>query len=537
MMNPILSFFKRNHFAILSSTISGILIGTSYIPFFPWAIAFCYFPLWYFLVQKSPSLKQAWIASWWTQFVLTLIGFHWVSFVAHEYGYLPWSASIFVLILFAACMHLYIPLSAVLGVWISRRLGVNTLAQGFIFASLLALGEIYWPSIFSWNLGYPLLWAKSSLAQWADVIGFQGLSYAVYLVNALLLTVILLKKSKQRFAILAGLGIFIALFSVLGNLRQEKWKLSTENPSENVRILKTLVIQANIGNFEKYQAEKGKGFQQEIVQEFFALTLEALKVHPDPDFVLWPESAVPDYLDNFALERKVPSLFRNFVQSIQKPVIAGAYSKDPPEQAKRKEYNGVFLFDQNGVPMAEPYRKTQLLIFGEYIPLVETFPIIAEYNPGGSGFGRGPGPTAFAFQDLKLGMQICYESLDPLFSAGLVKKGSDIFINITNDSWFGPRSEPYQNLWMTLARAVEMRRPLIRSTNTGITTAVLADGTVLEQSPLYAKWFGQYLIPVYKNAPTTLYMIIAPWLGVIILGFLVLFIFLGRQLHARNDSP
>jgi apolipoprotein N-acyltransferase len=78
--------------------------------------------------------------------------------------------------------------------------------------------------------------------------------------------------------------------------------------------------------------------------------------------------------------------------------------------------------------------------------------------------------------------------------------GADFLINLTNDSWFGPSFEPEQHLYMTLARAIEVRRPLLRSTNTGISTVIEATGQVHVQSPKFKEWFHTYDVKYLKNA-------------------------------------
>ena len=524
MMSRIRHFFKLYPLPILS----GVLVGTSFIPFPPWALVFCYVPLWFFALKKAKTLKQIFWGGWWTQFTLTLIGFHWIAFTAHEFGFFPWPFAILTLLAFASLMHLYIPFGLVLGSWLSQRLELKAGASALVFAGILTLGEMFWPSIFVWNLGYPLLWAHSPLAQWADVLGFQGLSFVVYLANAWIFW-LLLKKDRAKSLISVGVAVCLLAILYFGGLRRlEIWKTRDSE-------LKTLVIQANIGNQEKYMAEKGAGFQQFITDEFFDLTRKGLEAHPDSDLVVWPESAFPDFLDNFAASRVYPAQFRKFSQSINKPILVGAFSKDSPEIKKRNDYNGLFLFDNKGQILGEPYHKTELLIFGETIPLVETFPILAKYNPGGAGFGRGQGPMLLTLgsgpSTVKIGGEICYESLDPQFSAKLSKLGADILVNVTNDSWFswGPNFEPNQNGFMSLARAIEVRRPMVRSTNTGISSAILADGTLLEQSPVGVKWFGQQSIQFRKNAPTTFFAEFGSWLWLLIFVFLVLVLTLGKN--------
>lgn len=510
--------------------LTGFCVGTTYIPFPPWALFFCYIPLWYFAMKKATTLKQVFWGGWWAQFVLTLIGFHWVAFLAHEFGFMPWPLAILTLLIFAALMHLYIPAALTLGIWMSRRLKLKDGATAILLAGLFVLGETHWPSIFQWNLGYPLLWIKSPWAQWADTIGFLGLSWVVYLINATLLWLLLTKDRAVRGVSVAVLISLLGLFYFGGLKKADDW---SKTDSE----IKVLQIQANIGNQEKYYAEKGAGFQQFIADEFMNLTREGLLKYPETELVVWPESAFPEILDDYAASRKYPKLLRDFSRSIGKPLMTGAFSKDPPGTDPRRDYNGLFLFDTEGNLAAPPYRKSQLLIFGETIPFVETFPILAKYNPGGSGFGRGPGPTVMSFgnpQDpFQIGVQICYESLDPHFSSMEAKLGADFLVNVTNDSWFGPRFEPQQHLYMTLARGLETRRPMVRSTNTGITTVLLANGAVMEESPIGEKWFGLFNVQFRKDAPVTFYSQFGSWLSAVILLVSILAILIGRKRESR----
>jgi apolipoprotein N-acyltransferase len=125
----------------------------------------------------------------------------------------------------------------------------------------------------------------------------------------------------------------------------------------------------------------------------------------------------------------------------------------------------------------------------------------------------------------KLGPQICLESIYPMFSASMARQGAEVLSNVTNDSWFGNTFEPYQHMTMTLARAIENRRPLLRSTNTGITTVALADGTVLEKSPIGKEWVGYYRVPFKRNPPLAFYSRIAgyaPWLALFIAVAIIL---------------
>lgn len=171
--------------------------------------------------------------------------------------------------------------------------------------------------------------------------------------------------------------------------------------------------------------------------------------------------------------------------------------------------NAVFYLSPQMKFADVPYNKTNLLVFGEYLPLGEQYPSLYKLFPFVGIYDKGSGPivanVAYKDKSIKLGPQICYDSLEPGFSRGLSKNGAEVIFNVTNDSWFGWWAEPYQHGIMTLARAIEVRRPLVRSTNTGISWAILADGTLLQGSPINSSWAYTYDIKYKKNPSQTFY--------------------------------
>ncbi|GIL18705.1 MAG: hypothetical protein BroJett040_24560 [Oligoflexia bacterium] len=400
-------------------------------------------------------------------------------------------------------------------------------------ASLTALGEMFWPSMFPWNLGYPLLWIKSPMAQTADHIGFNGLSYLMLLSSAMIAWLWLKKDKKLTIIGISGLGLTLTVLHLWGFYLKSQWS----NPEQKIRILQ---VQANIGNLEKYYAEKGVGFQQEILNQYFQLTERQLgQTVTDgnkADLVIWPETAFPDYLNPHFLTRPYPAQFISFLRKIQTPILTGGYSKVFTPNGQQKNHNALFLYDGQGQQMSDPYNKTNLLVFGEYVPFGEIFPLLKKLNPGGEGWDKGSGPQIMNFGSIRLGPQICYESLYPEFSRKLSQMGAEILVNVTNDSWFGPTFEPYQHLYMTLARAIEMRRPLVRNTNTGITTAILADGTVLQQSKTFEPWAGSFDIVFQKDPDQTFFSRFGAWLPLFILLFMGFAIIIGSKKNGSTPS-
>jgi apolipoprotein N-acyltransferase len=532
MMVKIRGIFNKYRWPLFS----GLLIGTTYIPFPPWALLFCYIPLWLFLFKKAKTWREGFIAGWWTQFTLSVIGFHWVAYTAHQFGGFPWVLSVLVLILFASAVHLYIPLATALVVGLKERYRLSLSATLVMSALLISLAERMWPSIFPWNLGYTLLWAKIPAYNWADVVGFEGLSTLVLLLNAWLAWIWEQRSHRgtvQRHGFL--FLSFLLFINLSGYFHGEGWGMFD-------RTLKVSIIQANIGDLEKVYAEEGQAhFQSSIIERFLALSEKAVQESPQTELLVWPETAFPDYLDTYNRSTRYPTLLGEGLGKLGKVLLTGAYAKDAPGlRSPRLSYNGLFLVDAQAHPLADPYHKTALLAFGEYFPFSDTFPILLKWFPFISNFGRGEGPVTLSYPhpegEIKIGGQICYEGLYPGFSRGLAEKQADILANVTNDSWFGRPFEPQQHLYMTLARAIEVRRPLIRSTNTGISTVILADGTILQESPLHEVWQGTYDLRFKKAAPTTDFVLWGhfDW---ILIGIALIEI-LGKGIrHARTHRP
>lgn len=523
--------------------LSGILIGTSYIPFPPWALFFCLTPLFYFWWKRAERAQEAFIAGWLTQFVLNLIGFHWITYTAVEFGHFPWWFAVIVLIGFAAIAHLYYPVSGWLSFLLLKRFNIQGPAQVFVYALSFCLCDILFTKIFPWHLGYPWLWANWPGAQFADVIGFEGLAYVTVIANALItwsvvegLLVWRQARSKRKaWAILAAAAALVTAVNLAGWGREAPWK---EADAE----LRALLIQGNIGNIEKYMAEIQATYRLPIVQKYAKLSREAHEQFPEAHVMVWPETAFPRYLDaefNSPLAQEVRAL----VRELRLPLITGSYSAS---FNSRDTYNGLFYLDSDGGLTIPPYRKTILLVFGEKFPLSDYIPYMDIFFPNQGSFSQGSGPTVWTLNlnagsteplQVRVGPQICYEGLYPWFSAEMSRKGAQIFVNVTNDSWFGTTFEPYQHLYMTFARAIEFRRPLIRSTNTGITTVMLASGEILQQSPLEEEWTSMFRVPYQTQPEHTLYErygFLWPW---ILASLLVLTVGFGvRFERGRNTS-
>ena len=471
--------------------LSGFLIGTSHIPFPPWALLFCYVPLWLFWIREG-SVRKILCGGWLAQFVFCLIGFHWVAHTAHEFGHLSWPFALLVLLLFGAFGHLYFVLAGLAFALLRDRLGLSRAAQLGLLPCVTALCGRTVPMIFPWNLGYPWLGAGLPAFQLAEYVGFEGLDALTLFLNLAFLSAWEHRKDRKGALLLGAAAAFLLLINGAGWLAGK----AVPPPDAEARIL---VVQGNVGNIEKTSAERQEGIRREILRRYFRLTLRGLAETGgrQPDFTVWPESAFPETIREQPLQTGNVGALTVFIRSNALPLLTGALRFD---DAAGKKSNSIFFFDRDGFPADKPYDKVHLLAFGEFVPFSDRFPGVKRWFPRAADFARGPGPGIRRIGDLRVGPQICYEGLFPDFSRSLADQGAQIFVNVTNDSWFGTFAEPHQHLFMTLARGIEFRRPVVRATNTGVSAAMRADGTLLDLSPLNTEWTRLYEIP-YRKAP------------------------------------
>ena len=508
--------------------LSGILIGTSYIPFPPWASLFCFVPLWIFW-NRQIRLKSIFLGGLITSFVFTLIGFNWVTYLLHEFAHLDWPVAAIGMLIYGLIAHLFVPLAGVLWFWGRSKFQWSKRLSLGLMALITTLCEAYSLTLFDWNFGYSWYGANIPVYHWAEVIGFSGLSAATLLCNLPLYIAWEQRKQNTGKIVLAAVVTGFILLNVGG-----LW-LKNRLPQPDASF-KTLLVQAYIENAEKLAAELGKGYGKEIFNRYLRLTDNALKAHQDAkiDFAMWPETAFPALLGEQFKFDDYPAALAQFLQQRQLPLITGAYSVD---EQSRLITNSLFVLNKDGEIVPPHYSKSILLAFGEYIPGEQFFPEIRNWLPATGHFARGQGPTdLLRWNGYKMGAQICYESLFPRFSRSLAELGAQFIVNVTNDSWYGAWQEPYQHMYMTLARGVEFRRPVLRVTNTGISTVSLASGEILQRSPIHQAWAGLYEVPYLKNPLTTFYQNWFWLVPLLLWGALVLLLGIGIVNRFNNNN-
>jgi apolipoprotein N-acyltransferase len=197
---------------------------------------------------------------------------------------------------------------------------------------------------------------------------------------------------------------------------------------------------------------------------------------------VWPETAVPLFFQDKS--RLTERLFELAKEGNTHLLFGSpAYKR---ENSNILYYNSAWHLSPAGELLGQ-YSKHHLVPFGEYVPFQEYLPFVHRLVPSAGDFSKGESIDPLLFDNISSGVLICYEIIFPDIARHQVKNGATILINITNDAWFGYSSAPYQHLFISVFRAIENRRPLIRSANTGISAIVDPAGRVMACGDIFTE--------------------------------------------------
>lgn len=318
---------------------------------------------------------------------------------------------------------------------------------------------------FGWNGLGVAFHQNLNLMQVADLVGVTGLAFLPMFTSCVLVTTVRrfqleIRHQRLRPHLDFGLALALVVATFLYGLNRV---LSPQAPGKELRCV---IVQLAIPQSEKWDPAHA----ERILGEFAGYTTTYVEA-TDPDFVIWPESSLQSSLfeDPFN-ERFLNSLLArgNFA------LMLGANDFDV---AAGKFYNGAALmageFDS---PEMQIYHKIHLVPFGEFIPFREQVPLLdrwlGELIPGD--FNRGDSTEALAFpgDDFKVIPLICFEDTVGRLARRFVRDEPQIMVNVTNDGWFGQSPAAEQHLANARFRCVELRRPMARACNTGVTCLI-----------------------------------------------------------------
>ncbi len=466
-MLPFIKHYKDYLLFLLSS----ILIVLSFPkPEISGLIWIALVPLFFALERQTP--KQALILGLIVGFLVSLGAFHWVLYTLQVFGGLPLWIAFPIFLIFCSFCNIHLALFS----YILKRFPIH-LPPLFWVPVLYTVLEFLTPQIFHWYLG-ACLYKKLWLIQFADITGVHGVSFLVVTVNVFIYELIRwIKKDTEIFPTLS-LALTISLLVLAGIYSafqlQDLRELMTKAPS-----IRAALVQTNVGNLEKLQGFQGYSWAIQKTREINeAMVLKAAK-EKNIDLIVLPETSAPGFFTvDHPTNREV--MF-NLASRAGVPLFFGGYNKEGD-----KTYNSTFLIS-NFFQILGSYDKIRLLIFGEYFPFTDILPFLKNIIPASIGdFSRGTHRVPLSFtKDFKLVPLICFEAIFPDFVRRFVKKGASFIITVTNDSWFGKTSCPYQHLMLHVWRTIENRTPMLRCANTGISAFIDLTGKIQSRTKIF----------------------------------------------------
>jgi len=195
----------------------------------------------------------------------------------------------------------------------------------------------------------------------------------------------------------------------------------------------------------------------------------------DSEIVVWPEVAIPALDDQVG---QYMALVERDLRRSNTSLVFGILERSSEDGAEARVYNSVFLL---GGFERQAYRKRHLVPFGEYFPVparVREWMKMQNLPHSDLSAGADIQPLLAAPNGARFAVAICYEDAygaEQLYAF----PEANVLINVSNDAWFGDSIAPHQHLEIARMRALEVGRNAIRSTNTGISAFIGADGKLL----------------------------------------------------------
>ena len=262
----------------------------------------------------------------------------------------------------------------------------------------------------------------------------------------------------RRALPLAAPAFLLALCVAYGAVR-------TAGAPEPGPTLEIGVVQAAVPQRERFQP----GSALRNTQHHVELTRKLAAEGP-VGLVVWSETSVDDDLDQHP---EIQALLRYASSQARAPIVTGA-----PRSAGGRSTNAVVEVDGSGIRAS--YDKQMLVPFAESDPARLGF-LGGLLGPvtDGEPYVAGHSATVFRGGPIPFATPICFEVTDPDLMRGFRDAGAELFVNLSNDAWFGRTGYPDLHLAQAVLRAVELRTWIARGTNTGISAVIDPTGRVV----------------------------------------------------------
>jgi apolipoprotein N-acyltransferase len=417
------------------------------------------------LLAFAVRARRAYLPAYCAGLACCSMGFYWVFGTVSVFGgFGPFAAALVFL--------LFVGLSAVqflVFAFIHHNLGHRFDAWALRCPTALVLSELISLRVFHWHFGHTQV-AFTPFVQVAGLGGAMLVSFLMFWLAEVGVRVVVFRERRWSFA--APVVLFVASLGYgAATIR------AFDRPGGEG--LEVVLVQGNTPFAEHVdQATQGN------LTRLCDMSKEAARPGA---LIVWPEGAIPAFIPaDLGSVRERPYLPWLGDGSA---FLVGSYAVD----AADKRYNTAFAVCPDG-SVPPPYFKQILIPFGEYMPLASVFPWIDALNAKAGVFSSGtsvkvfeipmrrPDGTAYA---LKVAPLICYEDTAPALAAEATRRGAELLVNLTYDTWFGQSAAPFEHHLIATFRAIENRRYLVRATNSGFSAVVDPLGRTVAQIPAF----------------------------------------------------
>lgn len=544
--------------SLLIALLAGLAGALSFQPVH-WAFLIPLTPLGLFLAGRSASTpRRAFLRVLGGAYIFYFGAIHWLCTLYHFNFMAP--AGI-------AFVGFYMALYPAAGAYVMRRwlFGAHILTQ---FAAWSA-----WWLLFEWfrtlgRLSMPFTLISHSWTEWPSLIQFAsaageiGVSFQILLLSTGLLAAMIafLPKSSPWLARLGILGnspgaafsqrtltitcfstlAAFTLISVISILRFHH--LANTSAADRFKVL---VVQPNIDQFTKMNSymHHDPQVRQHLQEAANQIHEDLLKIAAeDTQLIVMPETtfASLDFIGDYGLHRRIEAM----LDPIGADALFGADRVIFDDMGNPIEFYNSSYFVPHGstIRSATNQDKMRLVPFGEHLPYFDMIPFFNDTLVQIASFHEGKEITIFESRDWKFGALICFESTFGLQARRITAKGANFLCIITNDAWYrwsegdGPvwSAGPAQHHALSIMRAIETRRPVIRAANTGISSVIRHNGAIIESLSLGNR--GVLESAIQPQRVLTLYVRFGNT-PLVLLCMIVLGIIFVREKKLRTTEP
>jgi len=399
---------------------------------------------------------------------------YWVYDTMHQYGGVNTIMALVILILFCLYLGLYHGFFGLLVALLAKDESSTRRA--------LVIAPVVWVAVelartritgFPWDLLGITQVDNIPLSRVTTVTGVYGASFEIMVVNAAMGAAFLVHRERRKTLLIAAVAAALVLQS-------GRWLPAPPLDSDHTALL----VQPNIPILPG--SDWTRAYFDGTLRDLTWMSLHPPGATDTPsskraDLIVWPESPSPFYSSDPIFRNTLSELARQSQSWILAGGIGVQNASQTPDQSTRT-FNSALFVNPSGDWVGR-YDKMHLVPFGEYVPFRRIFAFASGLTKEVGDFTPGESRDPLVMGDRKIGVFICYESIFPDEIRQLAAKGAEVFVNVSNDGWYGDSGAYAQHLKQARMRAIENSRWLLRDTNTGVTAAIDPYGRVVSAVP------------------------------------------------------